>query len=437
MNAFKQMSHIFLEREDGALTAFGLFIALSSIVIGGLAIDVANVMMARTQLQAAADAAAHAALYVREWEDAATAKTAALAVAEVNMPAARFGSLLTADDIQFGYWDRDAQAFQIDPDSKDGVFVDISRLASKGNSVGTYFLRFAGFGSWDVRRGSVFETYIPTCFREGFVADDIVDLQSNNTYVNGFCIHSNTHVELNSDNNFADNTVVSMPDRTDIVLSSSGLESNDGLQDALRDGSYRIRILNRLQDIIDDLYAGGTDYAPDYITSTGLVTLSSLNVDETDFTVGRIHTKTCNGSQRIKFSNGTVLTDVVLVTNCKIVYSQGMILENVIIATEYSGTKSMSSPSSLQIGRNDNCATDGGTQLLSMGDMDFASGLEVYGSQLIAMGDIEFSANANGIEGASFIAGGQIDGTSNMVMGFCNSAGMERNFEADYFRLAS
>ena len=427
----------FHEQDDGALTAFGLFMALSSIVIGGLAIDVANAMMARTQLQAAADAAAHAALYKRELEDSATAKQAALDVANVNMPTARFGSLLTANDIQFGFWDRNANAFQIDANSKDGVYVDISRLASKGNSVGTYFLKFAGFGSWDVRRGSVFETYIPPCFREGFVADGVVDIQSNNVYTNGFCIHSNTHVEFNNNNYFADNTVVSMPDWTDIVLSSSGLGSNDGLQEALRDSSYRIRILNRLQDIIDDLFAGGTDYAPDYITSTGLVTLSSLNVDETDFTVGRVHTKTCSGSQRIKFSNGTVLSDVVLVTNCKVVFSQGMILDNVVIATEYSGKKSMSSPSSLQIGRDDNCATDGGTQLLSMGDMDFASGLEVYGSQLIAMGDIEFSANANGIEGASFVAGGTISGTSNMVMGFCNSAGMERNFEADYFRLAS
>ncbi len=167
----------FHKQENGALTAFGLFMALSSIVIGGLAIDVANAMMARTQLQAAADSAAHAALYKREFEDSATAKQAALDVANVNMPAARFGSLLTADDIQFGFWDRDANAFRIDPDSRDGVYVDISRLESKNNSVGTYFLKFAGFGGWDVRSGSVFETYIPMCFREGFVADDIVDVQ--------------------------------------------------------------------------------------------------------------------------------------------------------------------------------------------------------------------------------------------------------------------
>ena len=420
------------------MTAFGLFLGLSSIVIGGLAIDVANAMMARTQLQAAADAAAHAALYVRELEDSATAKQAALDVAYVNMPAARFGNLLTANDIQFGYWDRDANAFQIDPDSKDAVFVDISRVASKGNSVGTYFLRFAGFNSWDVRRGAVFETYIPTCFREGFVADGVVDIQSNNTYTNGFCVHSNTHVEFNNNNFFAENTVVSMPDRSQIVLSSSGFASNTGLQDALRDGSYQIRILNRLQDIIDDLYAGGAQYAPDYITGSSVITLTNNNVGPSDFTSGRIHTRTCNGSgQKITFSAHQTFSDIVLVTNCKVSFGQGVILDNVIVATTNTGASSMTSPSSLQVGRDDSCATDGGTQLLTMGSMDYPADLMVFGSQLIAMNDISFSANADGIEGASFISGGTISGTSNMVMGFCNSAGMERNFEAEYFRLAT
>ena len=38
----------FHKQDDGALTAFGLFLGLSSIVIGGFAIDVANAMMART-----------------------------------------------------------------------------------------------------------------------------------------------------------------------------------------------------------------------------------------------------------------------------------------------------------------------------------------------------------------------------------------------------
>ena len=411
---------------------------LASIVIGGLAIDVANAMMARTQLQAAADAAAHAALYTREWQDAATSKQAALDVANVNMPSASFGSLLTADDIQFGFWDSGAQAFQIDAASKDGVLVDISRLESKNNSVGTYFLKFAGFGSWDVRRGSVFETYIPTCFLEGFVADDIVDMQSNNTFTSGFCIHSNTHVELNNDNVFENNTVVSMPDKTTVVVPSGDLTSSPGLSTALHDGAYQIRILNRLSDIMDDFYAGGTDYAPAYITSPSLITLISNNVGPSDFTAGRIHTRACTGSgQKITFSAHQTFSEIVLITNCKVSFGQGVILQDVIVATTNIGSTSITSPSSLQVGRDDNCATDGGTQLLTMGSMNFPADLMVFGSQLIAKNDIEFSANANGIEGASFIAGGTISGTSNMIMGFCGGLGMEGNFMAEYFRLAT
>ena len=432
----KLLSHRkFLAAEHGGMTAFGLFMSLAGIVIGGLAIDVANAIKARTELQVAADATAHAALYMRDFENADDAKSAALALAEVNLPAARYGTVLTADNIQFGDWDAATQVFTADPDSKNAVMVDISRLSAKQNSVGTYFLKFAGIGSWDVRRAAVFETYIPTCFREGFVADGIVDVQSNNAYLNGFCIHSNSHVKVNTNNYYEDNTIVSMPDKQDIVLPNSGFETNEGLQGALRDGSYQIRILNRLQDIIDDLAVGGPDYTPDYIYGSGVIALASQNVDASDFVPHRIHTRTCTGGQSLKFASGTTLSDIVLVTNCKIQFGQGTTLENTIVATTNTSSKSVTSPSSLQVGRDDSCATDGGSQILTMGSMDFPADLKVFGGQLIAQGDIAFAANANGIEGASFIAGGTISGTSNMTMGFCGN-GMERNFEAEYFRLA-
>ena len=426
----------FAKQQDGALTAFGLFLALSGIVIGGLAIDVGNAMMARTQLQVAADAAAHAALYNREFEDSDTAKQAGLDVINVNMPSGSFGSLLTADDIQFGYWDSDAQSFQIDANSDDAVLVDISRLDAKNNSVGTYFLKFADFGSWDVKRGSVFETYIPTCFREGFVADGIVDMQSNNVFTNGFCIHANDHVEMNINNTYASNTVVSMPTKSNVVTPSGDYSDNPGLQGALRDGSYQIRILNRLPDIIDDLYAGGTDYAPDYITGSTVISVAQRNVTQANFTAGRIHSVACNGAQKLRLLANNTFSNIVIVTNCRVEYGALVVLENVIVATTNTSATSMASAAKLKVGRDDSCAADGGTQLLTLGSMSYPANLEVYGSQLLALGDIEFTANADGIEGASFIAGGTISGTSNMIMGFCNHAGMERNFEAEYFRLA-
>ena len=429
----------FVKQQDGALTAFGLFFGLSSIVIGGLAIDVASAMMARTQLQAAADAAAHAALYIREWEDSATAKTAALAIAETNMPAARFGSLLTADDIQFGYWDRDAQAFQIDPDSKDAVFVDISRLAAKGNSVGTYFLRFAGFNSWDVRRGAVFETYIPKCFREGFVADGIIDIQTDNIYRSGFCLHSNTHMEMNSNNTFEDGTIVSMPDKRNVVLSSSGMETNDGLAAALRDNSYRMRLLDRIDDIIAGVLDSNSKYYQSYITSSTPIALNSnWKLDASKFTQGRIHTISCSSmSQQATIHELTSLKNVVIWTNCKFKFGANVKLQNVVIVNENTRDSSFNSASGLQLGKDDNCDTDGGVQLVTRGGIKFPQYLSMYGGQMIALGDISFSSNANGIQGASVIAGGRIDGTTDMDMGFCGGAGMENNFEAVYFRLAS
>ncbi|MGR3341717.1 MAG: pilus assembly protein TadG-related protein [Paracoccaceae bacterium] len=434
MSVFGYRIHIFLEREDGAMTALGLFLFLASVVIGGLAIDVASAMMARTQLQVAADAAAHAAIYSRQLNSASTAKTAALNLANANMPSAHFGSLLTESDIRFGYWNATTQQFEVDANSRDAVLVDMSRLASKSNSVGTYFLRFAGFNEWDIRVSAVFETYLPTCFREGFVAALVVDIQSNNTYKEGFCIHSNTHVELNQNNYFENGTIVSMPDKNNLVLPASGFSNNIGLQFALRDGSYRIRILNWLEEIIDDLESAGPNYTPSYISGTGIIMLSSNIVDAGDFTTGRVHKKTCSGNQKLTIKQGTTLENIVLVTDCVIKFGNNVTLENVVIATRNTDVKSITA-SHVQIGRDDNCAEDGGSQILTLGGFSAASGLQIYGGQIIALKDIDFAAQADGIEGASFIAGERIDGTSNMIMGFCGS-GMERNFRADYFRLA-
>jgi len=433
----KHRIHSFGRRDDGAMTVFGLFMFVTMVVIGGLALDVANAMMARTQLQVAADAVAHAALYSREMNDAEQAKITALALADVNMPASKYGTVLTADDIKFGYWDAAARQFEVDDAAFDSVFVDVSRMQSTANPVGTYFLRFVGIDQWDVRRGSVFETYIPTCFREGFVADEPVDIQSNNTYVNGFCIHSNTHVEMNNNNLFEDSTVVSMPDKRDVVLPSSGMDSNIGLESALRDGSYQIRILNRLPDIIDGLENLDDLYLPDYITSNSVITLGR-NISDSDFTPHSVHVVRCRGGQHLQFSANAMIADVVLVTNCRINFASGATLDNAILATTYisTTTASISAGAEFTLGRDDHCAADGGAQILSLSTVDLSAGLNIFGGQIIAMDDIKFTAGANGIEGASLIAGGTISGTAGMVMGFCGG-GMERNFQAEYFRLVN
>ncbi len=85
-------------------------------------------------------------------------------------------------------------------------------------------LRFVGFDVFNVSVESVYTTYYPPCFNEGFVAQEVVDIQSNNSYTDGFCIHSNTHVSLNQNNFFEPGTVVSMPSLDDLDMPTSGFE---------------------------------------------------------------------------------------------------------------------------------------------------------------------------------------------------------------------
>ena len=157
-----------------------------------------------------------------------------------------------------------------------------------------------------------------------------------------------------------------------------------------------------------------------------------------DFTPGRIHEINCNGAQKLRFLANNLFSNIVVVTNCRVIFGAQVELNNVIVATTSTYDASMASAAQFRFGLDDGCDADGGSQLLTLGGMSYPAQLEVYGSQLLAQGDIYFTANANanGIEGASFISGGTISGTSNMTMGFCNHEGMERNFEAEYFRLA-
>lgn len=421
------------ERASVSIMAVG-WIPLT-LAMGGLAVDTVNAMRVRTQLQAVADAAAHAALYTRETQDTTMARAAARAIVETSLPAARNGEVIRDADIVFGTWDAEAESFTPDETSRDAVMIDLARAADRNNSVGTWLLRFAGVDSWDVRRGAVFETYQPSCLRQGYTADGIVDIQSNNDFYNGFCVHSNIHVEANSNNSFEIGTTVSMPDQTDLVIPISGWSSNIGLAEALRDDEVGIRILGRLPQVIEEVGTYGTDRTPGYITSSSVVTLPSKNADQSHFIPGVIHVFTCGSNDKLHIGSGTVLRNLVLTTNCPIILGNGTILENAVIATTNTSAGSIDAANGVQIGRDDNCATGGGAQVLTLGSVKVAAGLGLFGGQIIAADDVSFAANANGVEGASIIAGGTISGTSNATMGLCDG-GMEQNIEAQYFRLA-
>lgn len=425
----------FVRSESGAASVLSLFLIFGLVMIAGFAIDVQNLMTARTKLQASVDSAAHAALLSRETMSREQAAQVAVNVANANMPPARFGAAVTVDDVIFGNWDPVSQTFTPNINSRSAVMVTASRLEDRENPIPTFLLGLVGLDQWQLVQSSVFTTYYPTCLREGFVANGVVDLQSNNNYTNGFCIHSNSYVSLNSNNTFEPGTVVSMSDLDDLELPNSGYKTNVGLEQALREGSWNIRIVSRIAPLITKLEALDPTVTPKYISGT-FRTLPDNRVSDAELLDGFAYRFTCGsgGNQTLTFENGVPIRKNLIVTNCKISYGSGVTIEDAVIVSKSTANDSQNSSSGLVLGKDDQCAPGGGVQLVTLGGMKFTSDLHIYGSQLLAVGNIEFSANANGVEGAAMVAGGVISGTSNMNMGFCGT-GMENNFQASYFKL--
>ena len=425
----------FSGEEDGGMTALGLYLTVAMLVLGGLAVDVTSLIAARTQLQVAADFAAHAALYTREMNNELEAKAKAIELTEASFPTLAFGDLLSDDSIQFGTYDADTQTFTMDSASKEAVYVETARLSTQANPVTSFLMQFAGFAEWDVITPSVFEVYRPWCLRDGWVGEGIVDAQSNNTFTSGFCDHSNTHVEFNSNGTFENGVTVSMPDMANIVLPASGFESNIGLEDALTDSYINLRILNQLPAIQAGLYDPDSEHYRSYITDVTPILLNGSKFTTADFMPGRIHTLICSGNKTITINATTTLSQIVLDTSCKIKFANNSSLEDVVVFTTNTDVKSINSPQGLRLGAVDECDPAGSVQLVTYGGFEVAAALEIYSSQIIARGPISFTAQADGVCGGSFISGEFIDGTSNTDMGACpNDAG--EVFQVDLFRMA-
>ena len=459
----------FISSEDGAMTVGGLIFTVFILAVGGLAVDVSNAINQRAQLQLTADATAHDALYTLNNTLTGTAddaKAAALALGDYNMPRSVYGPVLTATDIEFGVWDRETRHFTPDATSRTAVRVKTHRDAAGGNEVATHLLKLAGFNSWDIRTDSVFETYVPDCLREGFVAENEVDIQSNNAYLNGFCIHSNDIVSINSNNYFEEGTIVSMPDQSRLEIPASGLRSNEGLSAALRYGAMQIRLINALRKVPSSPYAtakaamwsyiqlAARDGQLRYVTGrpreitivNGKPAPSSADADAVQAgrnlldrndalalrpnAVNYLYCSSSSTQLQIK----QLLTDVVIITNCQVSFGTDGALENGLIATLSTDASSIGGSSSTRIGRADSCASGGGAVLISLGGMRFASGISINGGQLIALKEIAFAANGDGLHGTSIISGDTVSGTSNMRMGLCGT-GMGEILSMDYFRM--
>lgn len=435
-SALRSVVSRFFKSEQGAGTTLGLFTLITFCAVGGIATDVTRVYNKRIELQNAADMAAHAAIFNRQTMEPQLAIARAIRLVHHSLPPEHEGRLITAQAISFGVWENGE--FIPDPESRDAVMVQTARATERGNPIAAYLTGWIGIDEWSVRTNSIYQAYEPACLNEGLFAVDYVNISSNNSFYRGFCVHSNTYVDMQTDNFFEEGTVVSMPDRNDIGLPASGFTTNEGLEDALRDAYYEPKLIAELPEIIESMDEFGSDYMPDYITSALVLEVSGNQLTPQDFTQGSIHRIMCAPGQSVSLRDGPggfTFRNVVINAPCRIRFGQGVRLEDVVIASSSTSAQAFTAPSSLTVGRDDNCAEGGGAQLLTLGNMSFASDLQSYSGRFIAAGSIEFAARPDGIEGISMIAGEYIRGASLMNMGLCNGD-MDDAFTRPYFRMA-
>ncbi len=439
--------------EDGGITVLSILLFIVMLAVAGLAIDVSYALQQRAQLQIAADSAGHAALYWR-WRESTgeivDPAAEAQAVAMANMGGGALGDILATSEVEFGDWDNIARTFTPDPTEFTAVRVTTRRNQTNANAVKSMLMNFVGVDAFDMSAVSVWDLEDGFCpprdddgdgkaddgkeRGEGFFSVDRLDIQSNSSYYDGFCAHSDTHTEFQNNNTFEEGVTVSMPDEGDLqVPDFAEIDiKNKGLTEALASVDYNLEsFFNEFPDIVDNFFdlnyyvSDGYNAQPSYVDNSSLETIALKGGDKLTsslLTPNKVHKVTCSGGA----SGGTIsitepVIDVVIITDCAVSFGSGGILENSTLVTRNTSATSVKGASGFRMGATNYC-TDGhnGASILTLGGFSASSGMDAYGANLIAAGDVALTANTDGLGGINFVSGGMMDVTSNSDHGFCN-----------------
>ncbi|QHQ33759.1 pilus assembly protein TadG-related protein [Algicella marina] len=423
--------------EDGSAMIWSLFWSAMFILIGGLAVDGGNAWRMRTMMQATADASAHAAAVALN-SGRSTAMAEALRVAEINMPSRFYGNVIQESDIDIGRWNSASGEVDTSAAAPDTVRVTASRTRAKANAQRTFFLTLGFFDFWELRAQSAVQRFSPACVQDGLIAYGVVELSSNNDFEGDICVHGQGGVKMSQHNSFADGVTVGMPDLDSLQVPAGNLDRNPGLATALSEQFLEPRLVNRIGEMISELSDPNSALQPSYMAPYGkrVVSVMAKDFDAGNLDKGTIYLVTCKGNSGLSLRDSAVMEDVVIVTTCKVSFGKNMTLRNVTIATSNTSNQSFSGSAGTRIGYPDNCAEGGGAQLLTAGNVHFAAKMEFHGSQIVAAGDVMLAAQANGIQGTSVQAGGDIKVTSNSAFGLCDGDA-DQEFTAPYWRLVN
>jgi len=427
----------FLADQRGAGTIMGLLWFMLLVGITGMAVDTTNGFRSRTMLQATADAAALAAAI--ELPDQAAAVATAVAYAAENMGADINGSVLDPANVHIGLWDSATRSLDTAAALPDAVMVTVRRTEANSNPVPVNFLRIIGLTNWNVRAQAVAQRFIPECLRDGLVAREIVDMSSNNGFVNEICIHGEEGVNIQSNNYFETGVNVTMPSMSMLELPNSGMDSNIGLPPALRENYLDPRMVNHVDKIMLDMIGRTSSVMPNYTHADQPVFEVDEKFDLSTALPGRIYHVLCKPNKVARIPNNSVVQNVVIIAECEIHIGAGATVIGSVIASRSGGNGKIDKANiviaaNVQLGLPDNCTPGGGVQLFSNATIHTAASTSIDGVQMVAKGDIKLGARDMGVNGISAQSGGTITLTSNNMFGLC-SGGVGGLFTVPYYRL--
>ena len=419
---FKQRMRTVLKDESGAGSIMALFVFFTMLMVGSLAVDYANGVRTKAQLQAVADAAAMAGMReLSEGPDAARA--AAVAHAE------RFGpNLLRENDVLVGEWANGVFTSN-SAGTPNAVKVSTRRDDRNNNPLPTHLMFLIGVDRLNIATPSVVARVSTraNCSGGGYFAQGRVSGNSRNDYRDGFCVHGEEAVQLHNNNHFELGTIVSSPDVNNIT----GHRNNHGMAEATRAASHEFTFANEVSARIADLRDAwlNQDVLPDYI-SGGPIYLDEIRGNES---LQRGMLYIVDGDVYLRGNRH--FEDVAIVASGDIDIHSNVTLRNVVLAAD----GKIETNSNVEIGGTeyDYCARDTySAYLLARGDIIFNSNNTLRGIFMVSEGDIRMNSNNRATEGLYAEALGDITyNSSALKMGCIPGYDNEMGFNGSIVRL--
>lgn len=459
----------FVRREEGGGTVFSLLLFLMLAMLLGLMLDATNAWRNRTFLTSVADIAAHGgavALATGQSETEVLAEASRLV--ETNLATGLYGAVLDAEsDVFLMHYDPALRVFEA-TGPKNAVVVRVGRTEGRGNPVGTYLLRFAGFDLWNVTAESaaVFHE-APDCnSTDGIYAGGQITLTSQNDIGTGFCIHSQDHVWLPQQNTFAEGSFVSMPDLDDcrnkcnsdanpgLVEGESAIEMNyldfpDYAQttlaayDAYLSSGFDATTDPMLKEVSSSEVTASRTYLRDHkitvpsSSASRVVTLTHAEFHALEqLPPGLIYSIQCplsgnGGKSRLTFNATTArMKNAVVVTNCALEFGDGAsIVGSTVITTRESANASVTASSGAVVADpTGGCEAKDRSTIMAVSDVSVPAKFVMSNVTIMTGGDISIASAGSGSSpsrGVALYATGEVHIASQHTFRTCGNKGVD------------